>query len=334
MLEQWSTICIRHFRGRPVGEASADYVDFLTLQAQIELGDGLFGELHERARWVATLDEFVGRDQIEALNRRPDVITVRTGIGSGDAYTLVVSSKDGKDFVIDRLARRLREYVPQMSSDWPTVANELYERARVLSPGLLLRAAGLGRSSQELVGLVSARWLAGRVAPVDRTGSGFEAWIPLDEHVDWFRSDGGLRADLLRISGREENGRLVIEALVVEAKLRSSWTTTHADRQVDNTVKLFAHALASEPDAPDDGSFWRRVVLDAMEQASKQYRTSKGDLRAELAAFSAWSNGAPSRAIPPILRGAWLDGAYVLRDVRGLVCTIWPDDVEVSVSAA
>jgi S-DNA-T family DNA segregation ATPase FtsK/SpoIIIE len=324
ILERWSTLCIRHFRGQAVGEVGPDMVDFLTLQVPIDRGNRFFDELHLRARWVITLDEFVGRDQIEALPARPDVISVKTGVGAADAYTLVVSSHDGKSFVTERLERRLRAYVPNLGPSWTELAREVYERARVLAPGLLLRAAGLGRSTQELVGLVVARWVTARNFPFRADDRVLEGWIPLDEHTDWFGASTN-RADFLRLAAWWDNGRLKVQGWVVEAKLRDSWADSHANLQVKTTIALFRHALMSQRPEPEDAPFWRRAVLSALEQSSKQQPRAR--LQGHVPpAFMAWEAGRRRARVSPDARDAWLEGNFDLCSLEGVVCSMRPED--------
>ena len=75
-------------------------------------------------------------------------LSVKTGVGANGAYRMVVSSKVGRDFVQARLARRLREQLsPEALADPATCAVEIYDRGRLLVPGIVLRSLGLGRTT-------------------------------------------------------------------------------------------------------------------------------------------------------------------------------------------
>ena len=159
VLEAWSTLTVRRFRNAPVSPDDETATDFLSLQVQFHAGAELFRELHEVAHWVLTLDAFVGRDQIDALANRPDVILVRAGIGKNGTYTLVVSSLSGARFVTMRLANRL-EHSLRFNVAYPPqdVARRLYEVARNTFPGVILRSLGVGRTTEELLGLLLSRY--------------------------------------------------------------------------------------------------------------------------------------------------------------------------------
>ena len=113
---------------------------------------------------MITLDPFIGREQIDALNDAPDVITVKPGVGKNQMYTLVVSSTAGRAWVTARLASRFEETFGLGPARASNVAERVYEIGRQVVPGLMLRAVGLGRTIEEILGLILARY-APRRAP-------------------------------------------------------------------------------------------------------------------------------------------------------------------------
>jgi|TARA_R110002126_G_scaffold289065_2_gene443510 hypothetical protein len=68
----------------------------------------LFELMHQLNHRVITIERHVSREQIENLNVRPEILTVKDKVGSSGLYTLVVSSNSGRTFIIQRLERKLK----------------------------------------------------------------------------------------------------------------------------------------------------------------------------------------------------------------------------------
>jgi S-DNA-T family DNA segregation ATPase FtsK/SpoIIIE len=327
-LWQWSTANVRAFRSQRVGGTEIDYV---ALQVRFDQSRVLYDDLHRIAHWVVTLDPFVGRDQIEALPNRPDVILVRPRLGKSLAYTLIVSSSTGRDFLVGRLRSRLELDLPlHFRADAHRIATRLHEIGRQLSPGLVLRALGLGWATQELIGLSIARHLADQCAPLLEC-EGFVGWISLDDHASWFGHGKRTRADLARLAlCRDGAGLWSLDILVAEAKMRDQVKDQIAEQQVRNTLELLVGALrpragdaeaASELEA-DDSAFWRAELLQALDQLP---RTTGG---VQSPAFSArTADGMPSNRISDSAREAFRSGKYYLASDagRGFICLVTPD---------
>ncbi|WP_407280348.1 FtsK/SpoIIIE domain-containing protein [Aromatoleum evansii] len=273
LLEAWSTITTRQFRGSPVSESPSEHdVDHVTIQVSLDKNRGFFDALHTCAHWVLTVDAFVGREQIEALENGPDVIRVKTGVGANGAYRLVVSSKSGRRFVESRIARRLRQQIPHtMLPDTSPLARTIYDRARLLVPGIVLRSLGLGRTAAEMVGLVLARARIEQKEPAMVGPYGFQTWLSLDEHPEWSGGHQALRADLARIRGWFDGRILHLLVDVVEAKMRTEVAVGRADRQLDRSIQLLRAALGGAEDGLPgcaDVPMWRRLIWRAIEQTS------------------------------------------------------------------
>ncbi|TWF75624.1 FtsK/SpoIIIE family protein [Pseudonocardia hierapolitana] len=269
VLEAWSTLCVRHEAHSPVAPQEDANTDYFALQVRFDRQQRVFTGLHEVAHWVVTLDSFIGRDQIDALPDRPDVILVRTGVGKNEAYTLIVSSMTGRRFVVDRLRRKLHHDL-RLGDELPIdeLALRLYEVGRNVVPGAVLRALGLGRAAHEILGLVVSRHDVARSAPVDRATSGMEVWISFDEHLGWFGRTQRMRADLGRfVFTVEPDGAVRLAILVVESKFRRTEDLGAAESQLDRTVELCANAFGRERAA--DTKFWWRELAAAVEQESK-----------------------------------------------------------------
>lgn len=273
LLESWSTIVTRHFRGTPVSESpSEEDVDHVMIRVSLDRNRRFFDALHECSHWVVTVDAFIGREQIEGLEGGPDVIQVKTGVGANGGYRMVVSSKVGREFVKARVARRLKEQLSQsLLPDPDSCAEEIYRRASLLVPGIVLRSLGLGRTTAEMVGLVLARARIEQVDPASVGPHGFQSWISLDEHTDWSGGHTKVRADLVRLRGRMVEGRLKLAIDVVEAKLRAQPAVGRADAQLNRSIELLSAALGGDQAAGRDYAdkdVWSRLICRAIEQSS------------------------------------------------------------------
>jgi hypothetical protein len=323
VLAWWSTVNIRHFRGSPVGEAGPSSVDFAQLMLSVVPGEVFFSRLHKVANWVVTLDAFIGRDQIEALNHGPEVISVKSGLGKGSAYTLVISSQAGRGFILNRLEQRLIQQLGQrLELEAGEIAEAIYDQARELAAKTLLRATGIGRTAQELVGLIASRQLALEFQGSDSCEEGFEAWIALDEWPEWFSGGSDSRADLLRVRGCREEEVLRLSFTVVEAKLRKATGISAARQQVKRTVELFQSAMAPSDDEVYDGRFWRRELLRALKETARPKPGEKP------VAFQAFSKGQERDELSLEVQAAIRDGDYELEGVEGVICTMSDDGVE------
>jgi S-DNA-T family DNA segregation ATPase FtsK/SpoIIIE len=317
LLEAWSTLNTRHFRRRPVGSHPGPQdVDYFEQQVPFGESATFFGQLHTLAHWVVTVDAFVGREQVDALREAPDVILVKSGVGSSDGYRMVVSSKAGREFVVDRLQRRLSDQLPaEVGADHRALAAELYERARLLVPGIVLRSLGLGRTAAEMVGLVCARARVQESYVVDLHGDGFEAWISLDEHASWLGGVRRARADMARFVGTRVAEHLELEVLVVEAKMRKFVDLSRADEQLKRSADMLQAALSSDGAGYRDAPFWRREILRAIEQTSVR----RGDRRA---ACRVHAEGAIQVSLDRRHRADLLKGGFTLKSVNGVLVTL------------
>ncbi|MGC2856857.1 FtsK/SpoIIIE domain-containing protein [Novispirillum sp. DQ9] len=311
-LEAWSTMTVRHHRTRAVSQQQPENTDFIELRHDFEAAAKLFIAAHQKCHWVITLERHITRQQIEMLEPRPDILSVRDGVGSGGLYTVIVSSNSGRGFVIERLIRKLRKLVPEHHLlELPDAAAELaariYDETRRVAPRLLLQALGISRVTEEVLGLTIARTVAERLHEA-APRNGLTAWLSLDEHAEWF---GGARADLCRVVLEEtDSGDLEVDLLVLEGKLRQSYDP-HGVEQVASTLGLLRHALVAPPDAapPMDAVLWREELLKAIENTSPEARILTGTARHD-------PNG--RRRIPEALRSAFREGRYRVRAINGL----------------
>jgi DNA segregation ATPase FtsK/SpoIIIE, S-DNA-T family len=269
LLETWSTLCVRHDAHSAVAPQQVANTDYFEMQVRFDRHQRLFVGLHKVAHWVVTLDAFIGRDQIDALDDKPDVILVKPGVGKNEAYTLIVSSATGRRFVVKRLARKLREIrvVDDYSAD--ATAERIYEVGRNVVPGAVLRALGLGSATNEIVGLVASRFAVARQKPVRCDRPGLEVWLSFDEQQNWFGRAQRTRADLGRfVLTLDEQDEVWLDVLVVESKFRQAFDVGAAEQQLDRTTELCVAAFHSGDSQPDDREFWLQELASAIEQTS------------------------------------------------------------------
>jgi hypothetical protein len=322
LLESWSTVVTRQFRGSPVSESPrADDVDHVMIRVSLDRKEEreFFCALHACSHWVVTVDAFVGREQIEALDGGPDVIQVKTGVGANGGYRMVVSSKAGRRFIEQRVERRLSEQLSRSILANPQAsAAEIYSRARLLVPGIVLRSLGLGRTTAEMVGLVLARTRVEQVDPAYVWPHGFQSWISLDEHTDWSGGPGKVRADLVRFRGRFVEGRLKLQIDVVEAKLRQQPPVGRADAQLNRSVEMLSAAFGGLPGSKVgyvDRDVWSRLIGRAIDQSTWAADGTP-------AASHAVIRGQPAMELDPEMQSALREGNCDLERISGVLVSL------------
>jgi energy-coupling factor transporter ATP-binding protein EcfA2 len=276
-LSHWSTLCVRHERRSPVASDRPEATDFIDIRVNFHNTAKFFNALHQRSHWVITVERHITRDQIERLETRPEVLSIRDGVGPGGLFTLLVSSNAGKQFVVDRLTRKIRKVAEIIGREGPKVETEaqlaasIYSEAREISPRLTLDALGISRVTEEILGLSVARQVAESLVPVSPNDEGFVAWISLDEHPEWFPSKNTMRADMIRLAVNLDESGLSVDLLVVESKLRRQGYDPHGADQVSKTRQMFSSVFrkAGETDSLD-GRLWRDTMLSAVDTVSDE----------------------------------------------------------------
>ena len=274
-LSDWSTLAVRHERRNPVAVNRPEASDFIDIRINFHSTARFFGALHKRSHWVITIERHITREQIERLETRPEVLSVRDSVGPGGLFTLIVSSNVGKQFVIDRLTRKLKRIASLIGrqvlaeQQAQQLAKKIYDEARQISPRLTLDALGISRVTEEILGLSIARQVADRKMPAS-VQDGFIAWISLDEHPEWFASANSMRADMIRVAANLGDDGLSVDLLVLESKLRRSGYEAHGAEQVRKTLQMFDAVFPQdrEHDAMD-GELWRDTILSAVDTVSE-----------------------------------------------------------------
>lgn len=274
-LSDWSTLAVRHERRNPVAADRPEATDFIDIRINFHNTARFFGALHKRSHWVITVERHITRKQIERLETRPAVLSLRDGVGPGGLFTLIVSSNAGKQFVIDRLTRKLKRVAASIGREDLAeqqaghLAKKIYDEARQISPRLTLDALGISRVTEEILGLSIARQVADRNMPAS-VEDGFIVWISLDEHPEWFGSANSMRADMMRLAVSLGEEGLSIDLLVLESKLRRSGYDAHGAEQVRKTLTLFDGVFPQDrKQDPMDGELWRDTILSAVDTVSE-----------------------------------------------------------------
>lgn len=279
LLETWGTLVVRSNRGRPVSPTQPENVDFVDLRINFQNSASTFNTLHKLSQWVITLERHISREQIESIEAgAPDVLSVENDVGENGLNTLIVSSSSGRALIESRLVRKLKKLVPEptrLNQVYPItdlLAKRIYDETRLLSPHLALRAMGVARVTEEILGLCIARRFAEELFPVTVT-DGLTSWISLDENSSWLGGPSQVRADMARIT-LEKSGqnKLHVKVLVVEGKLRLLYDS-HGVTQVKRTCDFFQAALSqssSQEVITIDSEMWRDRILSAMEATAAE----------------------------------------------------------------
>ncbi|MFE9430320.1 FtsK/SpoIIIE domain-containing protein [Streptomyces sp. NPDC006640] len=320
-LESWSTLCVRYDRRSPVSRESVDGIDYFEMQVQFHQHQDLFATLHRVAHWVVTLDSFIGREQIDALHDRPDVILVKPGVGKNESYTLIVSSQSGKRFVVQRLRRRLEQIGVVTPQDSEGTAKRIYEVGRNVAPGAVLRSLGIGTTVNEIVGLVATRFVIDQQFPHPQQRSGLVTWISFDEHHRWFGRGHKTRADLGRfVLTVQDDGTVRLDVLVAESKFRQTFDVGSAEEQLNRTTDLCRDAFHTGENARHDSPFWLDELAGAIAQTS-----GKAMKASELPARTMIGND-DHRQVEAKVLDALRSGKIQLGQVAGVAVAIAAED--------
>jgi energy-coupling factor transporter ATP-binding protein EcfA2 len=269
-IDAWSTLAVRQHRTRPVAPLQPENTDFAEIRINFAQTARLFEEVHKVAHWVVTLERYISREQIETLEPRPDILTIRDNVGISGLYTLIVSSHSGRKFIVDRLTRKLRRITKDTreQNTSAALAESIYDETRLIAPRLALQAMGVSRVTEEILGLKIARYLSELHRP-SRPTDGVVAWISLDEHPEWFRGANSTRADLCRITLTNSAHGLVADFLVLEGKLRQGYDS-HGEEQVAATLALIEDMLPRADYDPIDADLWRDRLASAIDDVAPE----------------------------------------------------------------
>lgn len=311
-IDAWSSLAVRQHRTRPVAPSQPENIDFAEVRINFARTAHLFEEVHKVAHWVVTLERYIAREQIETLEPRPDILTVRENVGTSGLYTLIVSSHSGRKFIVDRLTRKLRRITKDGKEEYisTALAESIYDETRLVAPRLVLQAMGISRVTEEILGLKIARFLSDQLQ-LSKPLDGVVAWISLDEHPEWFRGTSATRADLCRVTLSNSPNGLVADFLVVEGKLRQAYDN-HGEEQVLATISLVADMLPGNGDGYNaiDAVLWRDRLASAIDDAALEAKEFFGP--------SADSPHGKRFQLPLKMRENFQEGRFKVGSLEGL----------------
>lgn len=325
MLETWSTHVVRSQRLRPIAPAQPENTDFLELRVNFEESAKLFTELHAICHWVITLERHISRQQIEALEISPDILSVEEGVGSSNNFTLIVSASSGKELIVSRLNRKLDRLISDKSTlikhstTLEEVSKMIYSETRRFAPKLALKAMGVSRVTEEVIGLMVARSLS-KLEQVRKNSSNKNifASISLDEHQNWFGGPTEVRADIANFLFELVGDDLFLDIEVIEGKLRQTYDI-HGVLQTSETIKFLQDILINSDRI--DSSLWREQIISAVETADQSMIQISGfELEGDFQVF------------PPNIRDKFRKGLFTLRPISGLYSICLWDDIGKEVS--
>ncbi len=308
-LNDWSTLNVRLRRCHLIAANQPQNIDYFEMAVMFSDAAKLFEQLHEYSHWVITYDQYIGRSQIENLEHKPDVLTVKERVGRNGLYTLVVSSNFGKKFIVSRLSRKLQaiggRFKDLVDNNVAVLADRIYDEIREVAPSLVLRAMGLSRITEEILGLIVAKRIAEKHY-TSRNRNNITIWFSLDDYSDWFANT---RADLCRFTFYyDQSNILKLEALIVEGKMRKQYDS-HGVTQVLKTMELFESILNTDNNniPSKDAKVWRKEILSALENTSEYAKQER---------LNGSTNSISS--IPDDIRSDFKEGSFEVERINGL----------------
>ncbi|QEL21915.1 DNA translocase FtsK [Bosea sp. F3-2] len=167
-------------------------------------------QAHAVATWVVTYD---GIADLQLL-RNNGVQIVRFITRPGSSHNLVVSTKQNSKTLRQRLTGIIGPIVGGVGEPIDMLSNTCIDHAAHISGRVVLRAARLERNALELLGLVLSRQIITDSLP---QGMLPVCWLLLDDFADWL-GHKGKKADILLLCIGEQNGKPVLDLIIVEAK--------------------------------------------------------------------------------------------------------------------
>jgi DNA phosphorothioation-dependent restriction protein DptH len=205
-------------------------IDFTPWRRTIEL-------LHQKAVWVSCVDRHVDNKLIAAaangsVNQDRRIVGFACGLGNyGELNRTISTEVSDLATLTTAIAARLRQHLHDLSPAQSTLAAHKVIKAACEIPGLsLVRAIGRDQYIRDVVGYSLISRLLGR-----DPSSVLQALIPLDSFRHWFRDrDDANIPDLLFLSAKVVDGRMRIDATVIESKF--------ADESIGHEETAFAQA--------------------------------------------------------------------------------------------
>nr|WP_257022568.1 type IV secretion system DNA-binding domain-containing protein [Pigmentiphaga litoralis] len=217
-------------------------IDFTPWKKTVEL-------LHRKAVWVSCVDRHVDNNLLAAatigsINQDRRIVGFSCGLGNYGELNKTIST-EVSDFatLTKAIAKRLRQHLQALSIEQANLAAHNVINAACEIPGLsLVRAIGRDEYIRDVVGYSLISRQLGR----DPTTI-LQALLPLDSFRHWFRDreDPNI-PDLLFLSAKVLDGRLSIDATVIESKFayesvgHAETAFAQASSGIRQLVRIFA----------------------------------------------------------------------------------------------
>ncbi|KUL96504.1 hypothetical protein DK26_06875 [Bosea sp. WAO] len=222
-------------------------------------------QAHAVATWVVTYD---GIADLQLL-RNNGVQIVRFITRPGSSHNLVVSTKQNSKTLRQRLVDIIGPIIGGVGAPIDALADTCIEHAAHISGRVVLRAARLERNALELLGLVLSRQVVTDSLPA---GMVPVCWLLLDDFADWL-GHKGKKADILLLCIGEQNGKPVLDLVVIESKFVGQ------DGEAAESKSSLEQTKASTSDLRD------RIVQDGDHLNKTTWRGRLADLLLEHGIF-------------------------------------------------
>ena len=171
----------------------------------------VIAKAHQVGNWVVTFNAVADFQ----LLRNNDVNIIRFLTRPGLQHNVIVSTKRHARTLTSRITEIIGPISDLNGEKEATLAKLFIDEAARISGKVVLHAARNETNAFELVGLVLSRRLVANAISEMATPV---AWLLLDDFGGWISHPSGKRADILVVALGEQDGRLIVDLVVVESK--------------------------------------------------------------------------------------------------------------------
>jgi S-DNA-T family DNA segregation ATPase FtsK/SpoIIIE len=280
---------------------------------EIVFDDAGVGQVIEKAHkvgnWVVTFDAIADKQLLLANG----VSVIRFLPKPGTKHNIIVSTNKHGRTLTSRLEEILAPIADLPAADAAAAARLFIDDAARISGKVVLHAARSEQNANELVGLVLSRAL---VAGALKDRSTPVAWLLIDDFADLIGHPRGKRADILVVGLAEEDGRPIIDLVVIESKFIGQNAETQEGKdalaQLKATTDHLRDSLVLDKDALNRQTWLSRLADLIAEQGSFDGPVGGRDA-------AAWASALRFDAAILRICGAALVFVHDRRDGRGEV---------------
>jgi S-DNA-T family DNA segregation ATPase FtsK/SpoIIIE len=220
---------------------------------------------HKVGNWVVTFDAIADKQLLLANG----VSVIRFLPKPSTRHNVIISTNKHGRTLTSRLEEILGPIADLSGADASAAAKVFIDEAARISGKVVLHAARSEQNANELVGLVLSRSLVakaleGRSTPV--------AWLLVDDFADLVGHPPGKRADILVVGLAEEDGRPIVDLVVIESKFVAQNAEMPEARdalsQLKATTDHLRDSLVLDKDALNRHTWLSRLADLVAEQGS------------------------------------------------------------------